>query len=77
MSNRINLSDLESIIKELNELTETPKDKEYRLQGAYGGYQLQKLIGDSGAVNTPLGGGFYTKRELFEKIRDFKRGIQL
>lgn len=46
----------------------------YYLQGAYGGYQLQRICNDSGGVVVIIP-GFLPKRELQEKLHAYLSGI--
>ena len=87
---RITNKQLESLVSYLNKITNSP-DKSYSigedglyhanpgcycLDGAYGGVNLNRICNDGGGVNTPLGGGFYTKKELYNKISAFIKGIE-
>ena len=82
---RINSSDLENAVKRLNTLTGSPETYmtdgksnvgHYHLSWAYGGVCLHRLASEWGAVNQVFGGGYGTKRELFEKINAFISGIE-
>jgi hypothetical protein len=88
---RITEKDLQAAIDRLNRLTgmpSTPYAKVgdrfepqagcYLLECAYGGYQLGRMSltpGCSGQ-STPIGGGFCTKRELYEKLHAYIAGIE-
>ncbi len=86
---RVSLKDLESLVLRINEATSNPiepytkqKDEKYKtnignyhLSGAYGGWQLQRMHNKSGGVSTPLGGGFNTKREMYDKLYSFYLGL--
>lgn len=48
----------------------------YCLDWAYSGVNLQRVCNESGGVSQPLGSGFCTKRELYEKMHAFIRGIE-
>ena len=48
----------------------------YVLDGAYGGWQLGRISNTGGAQSQPLGGGFDSTRETYEKIRAFIRGFE-
>jgi hypothetical protein len=86
---RITEKMLESLVLRLNSITGSPEtsytkigDKfianigNYHISGAYGGVQLQRMVGESGGVQTPLGGGYCSKRELYEKIHAYISGIE-
>lgn len=49
----------------------------YHVSYAYGGCELQQVVNEGGAVSTPLNTGFTTKRDLYEKIHAFIKGIEL
>lgn len=88
--NRIKLSDLEHLITRINEATNSPLEYSvdnkrggydiqighYHLSGAYGGWQLQRTMNTGGGVDTPLGGGFDSKREMYGKLNAFLRGLE-
>lgn len=86
MSERITQKDLESLVERINELTNSPLkpyDHEthksnvgnYHLSYAYGGVNLHRMVNNGGGVETPLGGGYHTKRELYVKLRAFISGL--
>jgi len=87
---RITQKDLESLIKQINELTNSPltystKNDDgsykcsnighYHLSYAYGGVNIHRIVNDGGGITTPLGGGYYTKRELYIKLTSFISGL--
>ena len=86
---RIYEKDLRNLIEYINELTNSPKQSyakqddgtykaqigNYHLEGAYGGYNVARICTDGGGITQPLGGGYHTKRELYEKLHAFIRGI--
>ena len=87
---RVSIKQLESLVTHLNEITNSPLDYNdktskkfkanighYTLSGAYGGYELQRIMNHGGGVETPLYTGHIPKRELFDKIHIFIKGIQL
>lgn len=82
---RITTSDLEAAVKRLNKITGSPETYitngkcnigHYCLSWAYGGVQLQRVCSDGGGINNVLGGGYCTKRELYEKMHAFIAGIE-
>ena len=84
MTNRISQSNLESLVDTINRITKSP-EKPYNENGAnignfhlsyaYGGVTLHRMMNDGGGVTTPLGGGYFTKRELYEKLHTFITGL--
>jgi hypothetical protein len=86
---RITEKQLEALVSWINELTNSPAtsytrtdDKltanigNYHLYHAYGGVNLHRMSNESGGVNTPLGGGTRTKRELFNQLHAFINGLR-
>ena len=87
---RITNKHLEGMIARLNKLTNSPDqpyakgaDGRYKAQigcfhlaGAYGGVGLHRICNDGGGVTTPIGSGYMTKRELYERLFDYIRGIE-
>ena len=81
---------LEVRVDYLNELTGSPKTPytngkdgkltanigNYHLSGAYGGFCIHRMVNEGGGVDTPLSYGYIPKRELFEKLTSFTRGIE-
>jgi hypothetical protein len=74
MSTRITVKDLELVVSDLNESLGFAQraDRSFCLQGAYGGWQLQRRMG-SGVISVTY--GYIPKRELYEKILDIRYGI--
>lgn len=92
MSNRITQKQLELLVEHLNKITNSPKSYSledrttgkhtilvghYHLSGAYGGWMLARTCNDGGAIETPLGAYHRPKRELYNELRAFIRGIEL
>jgi len=86
---RITEQHLDSLINRLNQITgenpkayDTTKTKNranigtYILDCAYGGYQLARIHNASGGQSQPLGGGYQSKRETYEKIIAFISGFE-
>jgi hypothetical protein len=87
---RITEKQLESLVQWVNELTNSPSTSytrtedgklsanigNYHLYFAYGGVNLHRMTNTSGGVNTPLGGGTRTKRELFNQLHAFINGLR-
>lgn len=81
---------LQALCDRLNKLTNSPA-KTYALNesgkrcahignfhigSAYSGVQLQRIANDAGGITTPLGGGYGTKRALYEKMSAFIAGLE-
>lgn len=89
MSDRVTQKQLESLVDYINEITGQPKTSyskddngryranigNYHIDGAYGGVNLHQIVTDGGGVTEPLGGGYWSKRELYYKLHAFIRGI--
>lgn len=89
--NRVTEKQLKNLVEWLNDITnnaQEPYSKQedgsykanignYHLSFAYGGVTLHQMVSDGGGVTTPLGGGYFTKRELDAKLRAFIAGIEL
>jgi hypothetical protein len=87
---RITEKQLESLVQWINELTNSPPTSytrtedgklsanigNYHLYHAYGGVNLHRMTNTGGGVNTPLGEGTRTKRELFNQLHAFINGLR-
>jgi hypothetical protein len=87
---RITEKQLEALVSWINELTGSPATSytrndegklsanigNYHLYFAYGGVNLHRMSNEGGGVNTPLGGGTRTKRELFNQLHAFINGLR-
>jgi hypothetical protein len=87
---RITEKQLEALVSWINELTGSPATSytrndegklsanigNYHLYHAYGGVNLHRMSNEGGGVNTPLGGGTRTKRELFNQLHAFINGLR-
>jgi hypothetical protein len=49
----------------------------YHLSGAYGGYALYRMDNESGGVENVLGTGHLAKRDLYDRMHAFIRGLSL
>jgi hypothetical protein len=87
---RITQKHLEGLVGCLNRLTGSPMAPytmvdgkyvaqvgNYHLDHAYGGAQLVRMYNLSGGVSTPLMSGHVSKRECYESIYAFIRGIEV
>jgi hypothetical protein len=74
MSTRITVKDLDRAVIELNSMLgfTMGADRSFCLQGAYGGWQLQRRIG-GGIIAVTM--GYRPKRELYVKILDIQYGV--
>lgn len=73
MSNRITVKDLDRAVIELNTLLgyQMGQEGSFCLQGAYGGWQLQRRRGTGIESVT---NGYIPKRELYDRIHYMRRG---
>lgn len=90
MASRITEKMLENLVSEINHLTGSPntpysRDQNGKLRGnignyhlsyAYGGVNLHRMSNESGGINCPISSGYKTKRELYEMMHSFIRGIE-
>ena len=85
---RITNNDLELVCNRINEVTNSPleysnKDKEkfesnighYHIDKAYGGNKLVRTVNNGGAIEE-ITYGFLPKRELYNQMQSFLRGIE-
>lgn len=86
---RITEKQLQSLIDHLNKITNSPatpyaKDEtgkytaqvgNYHLDCAYGGYNLARMCSAGGGISHPITSGYMTKRELYNLIHAYIRGI--
>jgi hypothetical protein len=73
-STRITVKDLDRAVIELNSMLgfTMGADRSFCLQGAYGGWQLQRRMG-RGVIAVTL--GYRPKRELYQTITDIQYGV--
>lgn len=87
MTTRITKFVLEQMIDTLNRITGSPLKAwetvdgnltanvgHYFLQGAYGGWQVQKIVTDGGGT-VHISEGYKSKREVYEFLRAYMDGI--
>ena len=85
---QIKLSDLENLVAEINEVTNSPKEYattengkfhsfigHYHLDRAYGGNKLVRTMNHSGGIEE-VTRGFISKRELYEQMKSFLMGLK-
>ena len=78
MTRTTTISDLKAAVRVLNQMVaaEPGKAGSYVLQGAYGGYQLQKFNSSNGVLCTEaVFSGYRPKRELLDLIHAYRAGI--
>ena len=75
MNDRITVKDLDRAVIELNTMLgyQMGQEDSFCLQGAYGGWQLQRRKGTGIVAATP---GYCPKRELYNRIIHMMQGIQ-
>lgn len=86
--NAITKHDLEAVVERINRATNSPPtpytktgDKyvsnigNYHLDWAYGGVRLVRMNNEGGGIQSILP-GFVSKRELYEKMQAFLRGVE-
>ena len=87
--NRITDKDLQGTVDYLNRLTDSPNtpytrtgDKlqanigNYHLSHAYGGVKLHRMVNEGGGVREPISTGYTTKRDLYNQMHAFIRGLE-
>ena len=90
MTTRITISNLEAVVARINRVTGSPSTPwrregdrnranigNYHLSHAYGGVSLHRMANEGGGVTTPLGSGHVPKRELYEQLHAFARGLEI
>jgi hypothetical protein len=86
---RITEKTLESLVEYINKLTNSPATPytrtdnksvanvgNFHLYHAYGGVNLHRMSNKGGGVSTPVGMGTRTKRELYNDLQSFIRGLE-
>lgn len=82
---RIIERDLQGLCDRLNELTSSPSKQwidgsaqigNFHISSAYGGHALHRMHNTAGGVEDILNAGYRTKRELYEQIHAYIRGIE-
>lgn len=90
MAQRITKKELEGVVDQINRMTNSPlepysKDAEgklivnvgcYTLSYAYGGVELQRMHNRFGGSTTPLNSGHVSKRELYNLMQAFIKGLR-
>ncbi len=87
---RITMKDLEGQVNRLNRITNSPMESytklpdgkfkanigNYHLDGAYGGWKLGRICSEGGGVSDILSCGYVSKREIYQLIYSYIRGIE-
>jgi hypothetical protein len=84
---RITDKQLDNLATWLNELTGSPteyRNKEtgkinvghFTISHAYGGVCLHRICNEGGGCSTPLSGGHIPKRDLFNEMHAFIKGLE-
>jgi len=90
MSKRITQKDLDGLIERLNRITNSPlepytKDESgkytanignYHIDGAYGGWQLQRMQSEGCGTENVLGFGHVSKHDLYIAMHAYIRGLE-
>lgn len=90
MTSRITDRDLKSVVDRINRATNSPtepytKDEagrmraqigNYHISHAYGGVSLHRMCTEGGGITTPLCGGHVPKRELYNLMHAYLRGLE-
>ncbi len=87
--NRITEKNLQAVVDRINRITESPitpyvrqdgkciaQIGNYHLSGAYGGVSLHRMQNQGGGIQDVFGCGHVPKRELYDRLHAFIRGIE-
>jgi hypothetical protein len=86
MTQRITDKQLDSLCEYLNTITNSPQAPwangranvgNYHISHAYGGVCLHRQVNEGGGVNCPLSHGYSTKRELYNTMQAFIKGLEV
>ena len=87
---RITEKQLESLVTLINEITGSPLEPysraadgklnanigNYHLSHAYGGVNVHRMVNHGGGINCPINHGYVTKRELYNAMHAYIRGLE-
>lgn len=87
---RITEKDLKAVCDRINRVTNSPLESytkisegkyranigNYHLSAAYGGWNLERMVNEAGGVQNVFGHGHIPKRELYDQMHAFLRGIE-
>lgn len=88
--NRITDKDLQAVVNRINRTTNSPSESytkdevgkynacigNYHISYAYGGVSLHRMMSEGGGVNDVFNSGHIPKRELYERMQAYLRGIE-
>lgn len=88
MTTRITEKQLQAVVDRINHATNSPlasylqingkltaQIRNYHLDGAYGGWKLSRMASDGGGTSDVFHSGYCTKRELYDQLHAFLRGL--
>jgi hypothetical protein len=82
---RITTKQLEAVVERINRMTNSPLTPYsngkpnahcYHLDWAYGGVSLVRMAEVGTGISHPIGGGFFTKKELYFRMQAFICGLE-
>lgn len=90
MASRITERDLKAVVDRINRVTNSPTEPytndetgrmraqigNYHISHAYGGVCLHRMHNEGGSVTTPLCCGYVPKRELYNLMHAYLRGLE-
>jgi hypothetical protein len=85
MTQRITDTQLDSLCEYLNNITNSPTAPwangranvgNYHISHAYGGVCLHRHVNEGGGVNCPIVHGHVTKRELYNQMQAYLKGLE-
>lgn len=81
---RITQKDIEMVVERLNVMRGQAPEPfvngmwnvgTYYISGAYGGWKLVRVANESGAESDPIGSGYVPRRQLYDLIQSYIRGV--
>ncbi len=89
MTERITQRHLDGLVQRINRATNSPEATytktdtghaanigNYHLDGAYGGWELERMVSEGGGVSDVFRCGHITRRDLYNRMRAFLAGIE-
>ena len=90
MTQRISIKRLEAMVEHLNKITDSPSAAHTRqangklvanignwhVSQAYGGVCVERMTNESGGVSCPIWMGYIPKREAYDRLSSFIRGLE-
>lgn len=87
---RITEKDLKSVVDRINSMTCSPMEPyirqdgraiaqvgNYHIEGAYGGWQLCRIVNENGAITNVFNCGFVSKKEIYNLMQAFIYGLEI